>query len=212
MLLLPPSLKSPDQNLEPSPSTSKTSSEQESRKWLNARKWQIRLWQRDLCPQIRQQLLGASQTPLGKSARSEGRGLTLPNQFCIQLLPSSKWPFQTPSVACKHHKNPLQAPLCGTHPQEYSQSPCSEAHADHAATRLRTSTWVMVPGGTGAGARGGGGMALSALEIILGGQEKAHEWHWKDKSSALQRNRGGSTRTAHPAMGSPSKQPEVEMC
>jgi len=59
--------------------------------------------------------------------------------------------------------------------QQYSHSPCSAAHADHAATRLLTSTWVMVPGGTGAGARGGGGMALSALDIILQEGKKAQK-------------------------------------
>lgn len=60
--------------------------------------------------------------------------------------------------------------------QHNSQSPCSAAHADHAATRLLTSTWVTVPGGTGAGARGGGGIAPSALEIILQEEKGVHQW------------------------------------
>lgn len=49
----------------------------------------------------------------------------------------------------------------------YLQSPWSAAQADQAATRLLTSTCVTVPGGAGAGARGGGGMPGSALAIIL---------------------------------------------
>lgn len=101
---------------------------------------------------------------------------------CLKLLLITSWAtsvftlqFLDPFFPPKPPRHSLAALSVAAGPQQYSQSPCSEAHADHAATRLRTSTWVMVPGGTGAGARGGGGMALSALDIILEEEEKAHK-------------------------------------
>lgn len=87
----------------------------------------------------------------------------------------------------------------------YLQSPWSAAQADQAATRLLTSTCVTVPGGTGAGALGGGGMPGSALAIILKMNNKLSIWamaistsvdnasfHWCRLPYNLRRNRQGN--------------------
>lgn len=75
----------------------------------------------------------------------------------------------------------------------YLQSPWSAAQADQAATRLLTSTCVTVPGGTGAGALGGGGMPGSALAIILKIKNKLSNWAVTISTSA----NNGATHWCH---------------